>query len=368
MKISPCLIVALGVSAAFTSQPSTLYAQTPVPTGAPPPDAKPLVEAPKALPGPPVIEAPVNTTTISVAAGGQWAAGNSNMLAGTVNGAVDLRREANGFGAFLVGNYGQSATGGNGEVANAENLQGKLRYDRYLSDSVSLFALATGRHDRFQGLDFRLNLDPGIKYLFVRETAYALWGEAGYDFQYDIRRDDARVQLDAAGNPIAGAPLLDKTATDHSTRLFLGYRHSFNKEVTLQTGVEYLQSFLDSTRYRINFDALFAAKVGGGFSLGVGFGVRYDHAPLPGKKDTDTVSNLSLIYAFSDVPEKPTCPCPPPEPPPPAPGPPPPTDDQPSAPAPAPAAQVPLASPTSPAGGIARGPGLGQSSLGTIMP
>ena len=39
--------------------------------------------------------------------------------------------------------------------------------------------------------DFRLNIDPGVKYLFVNTTPTQFWGELGYDFQYDIRRDDA---------------------------------------------------------------------------------------------------------------------------------------------------------------------------------
>ena len=90
---------------------------------------------------------------------------------------------------------------------------------------------------------------------------------------------------------------------DHSGRLFAGFKHAFNKEVTLSTGVEYLQSFIDSTRYRVNYDALFAANIGGGLALVVGFSARYDHAPLPGKQNTDTATTFSLIYSYSDVPE-----------------------------------------------------------------
>ncbi len=327
------------------STTSIALAQAPPapPTGAPPPDAKALVEAPKAPGEAPKIAAPTDSTSASVSAGGQWAAGNSNLLAGTLNGVFDMRRGYNGFGAALLGNYGQSAPPGKDAVATTENLQGRLRYDRYIIDQAGFFGIATGRHDRFEGLDFRLNLDPGFKYIPVLEQNFSIWVEAGYDFQYDIRRDDSRVQLDSSGNPIPGAPLLDKTASDHSTRLYVGYRHAFNKEVTLSTGVEYLQSFIESTRYRINGDALIAAKVGGGLSVGFGFNLRYDHAPLPGKKDTDTATTLSLIYAFSDIPEKPTCPCPPPEPPPPPPPPPgtgnlppPPSDNPPPPPADAP--------------------------------
>jgi hypothetical protein len=323
------------------------------PTGAPPPDAKTLVEAPKGPGDAPKIETPIDATNITLSAGGQWSSGNSNMLAGTINGALDVRRGNNAFGAAILGNYGQSAPPGADAVENTENLQGRLRYDRYVSERASFFLIGTGRHDRFQGLDFRLNVDPGFKYIFFRDPGSSLWGEAGYDFQYDTRRDDARIQLDANGKPIAGAPLLDKTATDHSTRAYAGYRHAFNKEVTLTTGLEYLQSFIDSNRYRLNFDALFAAKVGGGLAVGLGLSVRYDHAPLPGKVMTDTSSVLTLIYSFSDLPTAappPTCPCPPPGPP---------TPETPPTPAPAsasPPPAPPVANPPPPSTEVAPPP------------
>lgn len=299
------------------------------PTGAPPADAKALVEAPTtSADAVPKIEDPKNTTTATVSAGGQWATGNSQLLAGTVNGALDLRRGMNGYGASLLGNYGQGAPGGKESVLTSENIQGRIRYDRYLLDQLAVFLIVTGRYDRFQGLDFRLNIDPGVKYLFVDTKTTQLWGEAGYDFQYDIRRNADRVVRDDAGNPVVDpntgqVELLDKTNADHSTRLFAGFKHAFNKEVTLTTDLEYLQSFIHSKSYRLNYEALLAANVGGGFSFGAGFTARYDHNPLPGKEDLDTTTTLNLIYAFSDVPEPPAdcSKCAQPEPPPPPPPP-----------------------------------------------
>jgi hypothetical protein len=284
---------------------------------APPPEAKPLVEKYKVAEVP-KIESKTDGTTVTLSSGGQGSTGNSRMLAVTANGAFDTRFDNNGIGASVLANYGRSAPPGQGVQTTAENVQGRLRYDRYIIDQASFFLISTGRHDRFQGIDFRFNLDPGFKYLFVAEQANAIWAEAGYDFQYDIRRDDALV------DPMAMRPPLDKTAVDHSSRLFLGGRHAFNEEVTLSGGVEYLQSFIETTRNRINFDALFAAKVGGGLAIGLGFGLRYDHAPLPGKEQLDTATNVTLIYSYSEAREVPAPSVPPPPVPPP---PPPPTPD-----------------------------------------
>src|SRR5690606_17937472 len=88
--------------------------------------------------------------------------------------------------------------------------------------------------DRFQGLDMRLNIDPGLAYYFIDQKAQAFWAELGYDLQYDVRRDEARE------DPDTGA-IADKTQTRHNGRAFVGYDNQLNKAVTFNTGVEYLQ-------------------------------------------------------------------------------------------------------------------------------
>jgi hypothetical protein len=293
------------------------------PTGAPPPDAKPLVEAPKKPIEPPKIEDKTDGTTATLSAGGQAATGNARLLTATVNGAYDTRFDNNGIGFYVVGNYSRTAMPGEEVQTTAQNLQGRLRYDRYFVEQASAFLITTGRHDRGTGIQFRLNVDPGVKYLFMVEQANSLWAEAGYDFQYDIRREDS------LGPP---GMQLDKTATDHSSRLYAGGRHAFNEQVTLSSGVEYLQSFIDSSRARVNFDVLFAAKVGAGLAVGAGFVMRYDNAPLPGKENLDTATNLTIIYSYSDV-KKEEPAAPPPYAPPPAPAPPPPPPADTAAPA-----------------------------------
>lgn len=273
--------------------------------GTPPPDATALVAAPTASDAPKFEKNP-DGTTASLAAGGQGAAGNTRQFAATANGAIDTRWHDNGLGASLLGNYGHGAPPGQPSTTTAENVQGRIRYERYLIDQASLFLLNTGRHDKLQGLAFRYNLDPGFKYLAVSDPSTALWGEIGYDLQYDVRLNSALMAMD--GTSVA------KHATDHSGRLYVGFKYAFNQEVTLSTGVEYLQSFVHSTGYRINYDALFAAKVVGGLAVGVGFSTRFDHAPLPDKKKVDLSTTLSLIYAYSSVqppPPPPPPPCPP---------------------------------------------------------
>jgi putative salt-induced outer membrane protein len=332
------LLVASGTAAAQTAPAPA------APTGAPPPDAKALATGPKGPADAPKVDKPTSdSTNVTVSAGGLLTTGNSRTLALTLNSAFDMRRGDNGFGASLLGNYGESAPGaGQPMKASAENIQGRARYDRFFTDAFAGFLIGTGRYDRFQGLSFRLNIDPGVKYIFWKDDVSAFWGELGYDFQYDIRTDSGRIQKDKP-------ELLDRTRADHSARAFVGYRRAFNSDVTFSTGLEYLQSFvktdLGSADSRLNFNAVLAAKLFEGFSLGVGFNAAYARLPLPGKEQLDTTTTLSLIYGWSDakppVKEEPKCPACPEPPPCPTVTPPPPPAALPPAPAPAATPEAP---------------------------
>jgi len=297
MRARHCLCITVGFGLATIALSGLARAQDPL--GTPPPDTDKVAAGPGAPKDALKIEKAPEGLTASVSAGGLDATGNSRMLAFTGAGLFDARSGNNGYGASLIGNYGRSgAPEGGPMVTTTENLQGRLRYDRYLLDDMSVFMLVTGRHDRFTGIAFRLNLDPGVKYLFVNRPKTALWAELGYDFQYDVRTDEGRQVENDAG---AVTETLDKTATDHSVRTYLGLRHNFNKEVTFSNGLEYLQSFIDGEKRRFNYDVLLAANVWGGLAFGAGFSARYDNVPLPGKAKLDTSTTMSLVYSYTSV-------------------------------------------------------------------
>ncbi len=171
-----------------------------------------------------------------------------------------------------------------------ENLQSKLRYDRFISERVALFLALSGRHDRFQGLDLRLNLDPGVAYYFVDEKEQRFWTELGYDLQYDVRRDENIAAAAADGETV------EKTEVRHSGRLFVGYENKLNDAVNFTTGLEYLQDVQDTTNWRLNYDAGLNSSIGSGFSVATTFSLKYDHNPLPNVEKTDTVTAVSLVY------------------------------------------------------------------------
>ena len=152
--------VRIGIFAFALTHAASAAAQDaapPAPTGAPPADAKALAAGPKGPADAPVIGKPSpDGTTATLSAGGMQTTGNSRTLALTGSGSIDTRFDNNGVGGSILANYGQGAAPGNAIVATAQNIQGRVRYDRYIIDQASLFLITTGRHDRFQGLDFRL--------------------------------------------------------------------------------------------------------------------------------------------------------------------------------------------------------------------
>jgi hypothetical protein len=401
MRHPPTLLPATFVASSLVLASSALAQTAAVPPG----DLSMAVTAPKLTEAPKPYEATVNSTDAAISAGGQFATGNSQSFAASGRGNFVIRRGANAFGATVIGNYAEAkvtpapAPFVPGAITptpaaaswqkSTENLQGKLRYDRYFTSNFSAFFQITGTHDAFQAITFRLNLDPGVKLLVVNKESTKVWGELGYDFQFDDNFTDANgVEQAGAGGPAfdpAGAAyVISKNDTIHSSRVFAGFHHSLNKEVQVNLGLEYLQGFggsgggtpnlpegyqllvpntpallmpadpvsISLNAARINLDAQLAAHLFGGFSIGLGFSTKYNSSPLPGKVHTDETGTVSLIYAYSDAKKKeePKCPCPP-DPstlPPPPPLPPPPAPVL-LAPPPPPAAPLVLPAPAAPA-------------------
>jgi len=234
-----------------------------------------------------------DASEVSVSAGGLVASGNSKQLAFTGSSTVRLRRADHQFSAAAAVNFARAATKeAPGLNTTVSNQQGKIRYDYFLSEKWSLFLQTSARRDRFQGLDLRLNVDPGVAHYFVQDQGLRLWVELGYDYQYDIRTDEAIETARAAGKPVS------RTDSRHSARAFAGYESKVNKAVTFATGLEYLQSVEHTNGYRLNWESAVTSSIGGNFSTATTLSVRYDNDPLPGIQKTDVLTSFNLVYTL----------------------------------------------------------------------
>lgn len=231
--------------------------------------------------------------TVEVSAGGLVASGNARQIALTGSGKAKVRRGRSQFSAAAAGNYAEAAPDRDSELeASVSNLQGKLRYDYFFAEQWAAFLGVTARRDRFQGLDLRLNVDPGLAYYLIDREKHQLWFEGGYDLQYDVRRDQNLEAARAEGQD------LDKTELRHSARLFAGYDNQVNERVSFSTGLEYLQSVQDLDIWRINWDGSLKSNIAGNFSSAVVVDVKYDNQPLPNVEELDVTTSFNLVYTL----------------------------------------------------------------------
>jgi len=237
-------------------------------------------------------EESTDATELEISAGGLYSTGNARLFAVTGLGRFRLRRGRHQFRTEVAGNYGRTALTPDAEPeTTVANVQGLARYDFFFRPRWSAFLMTTARHDQFQGLDLRANVDPGIAFYAIQKPNHRLWFEAGYDFQYDIRRDEARVDADSG-------VLLPKTAVNHAARLFAGYNNNLSEFVTFDTGIEYLQSVIEGGRFRVNWLNSLTMQMADRISLGLTFQLRYENQPLPDVEKLDTVTAILLGVRF----------------------------------------------------------------------
>ena len=226
----------------------------------------------------------------SISLGGLFASGNARTIALTSAGKLRVRRYESQLTFAAAWNFARSAKAGeSAAVTNVENYQGLGRYDLFLTPHISLFLQSTVRRDRFQGLDFRLNVDPGFAYHFIQTTNQRLVGEVGYDLQYDIRRDEDR---------FAVMPPIPKTRTLHDARAFLGYENKLYTEVSFIASLEYLQNFEDAQLYRLIFDTGLESTIRGRLAVAATYTMRYENKPLPGIEKADSLASIALVYTL----------------------------------------------------------------------
>jgi putative salt-induced outer membrane protein len=252
--------------------------------------------------GVPADEDPRQATEASVAAGGLFSSGNAKSIALTTAGKLRVRRDEHQFSMALAANFARAGKTGEAVETSVENYQGLLRYDYFFTDNLSLFLQNQDRRDRFQGLDLRFQIDPGLAYYIINTKKQILRAEVGYDLQHDVRRDDARVQTPEpaapGAPPAAPLPLLDKTQTLHNIRLFSGYENKLYKEVSFISSLEYLQNVSDLGTYRLVFDVGIKSNVSTNLAIATTYTMRYENKPLPGVVNTDSIASINLVYTL----------------------------------------------------------------------
>ncbi len=242
-----------------------------------------------------------DATELQIAAGGLFSTGNAKAISVTASSKGRLRR-GDHQGAFAIA--GNSAAtpekkedGTTGPMKETvRNIQGLARYDYFLTPEFSIFFQASVRHDKFQFLDLRLNLDPGVAYQFVNKKERRVWGELGGDVQVDWRNPPA-IRDQNVEKAAKGEELLETRETRVNARAFFGYEEKASKEVGFNSGVEYLQGLTDPSWFRLNVDLGVKSQFSDKFSFATTFTLRYESEPVA-KEKLDVIGAVNLVYSL----------------------------------------------------------------------
>lgn len=190
--------------------------------------------------------------------------------------------------AFNVGRANVKTTDAAGMAqeewaTTAQNINAKLRYELYLTEMDALFLGEIFRWDHFAGLDSRFQTQLGYQRHFIRVEKHRFWSEAGYDLTLDNYNPDS---------------IDPNTDTVHAARVMLGYNNELNDKVLLLTELEGLFNVEELEDVRVNFTLGVRSTLADSLKAELSFTARFDNVPVPGAKELDTLTQLSLIYAL----------------------------------------------------------------------
>jgi putative salt-induced outer membrane protein YdiY len=235
-----------------------------------------------------------SVTTASADLGAAWTSGNTETL--TVNAAGHGAHvwDKNKLGLEIVVNFGQSKADVNADgvlddaeraapyVKNAEHYAADLRYDRFLSEKNSVYALAGALIDKFAGYDSRVHGQLGYSRYFVKSDTTEFVGEIGAD----VANEDYVEGVDP------------NTATIIAAREMLGVKHKFSEDVSLEEKIEAYENVQDFDDLRLLNAIALTSKVSGKLSLKVSHTLTFDNVPVEGFQKLDQTAMATIVVTL----------------------------------------------------------------------
>ena len=164
-------------------------------------------------------------------------------------------------------------------VQTANSLGAGLRGDYEFTPRFRLYGLVGYEKDRFAGLARRLREEAGASYGAIAAARDTLDIEAGIGLTQE--QGDTTAARDFA-----------------SSRAAVRYRRVFRAATYCEGKSELLVNLADGDDNRVNADLALVAPISRNVAVKLGYTVRYDQQPEPGKRATDTVAAAGLQIAF----------------------------------------------------------------------
>jgi putative salt-induced outer membrane protein len=208
--------------------------------------------------------------------------GEGSLSAGVTTGNTDTKdlgaalKLANQFGDWrakgqLAADYGETD-----DTETRNRFLAAAQLDRDLSERFYVFGRASYEQDEFSSFDNRIFAGVGAGYR-VLTGERAKWAvEAGPGYRWDELTTGAKEE-------------------SVSARAASMFAYKFNDAVAFTNDTEVL--YADVSTQVINTAAL-TAKLTDAFSARFSYDIRHETEALPGRKETDTATRLSLVYGF----------------------------------------------------------------------
>jgi putative salt-induced outer membrane protein YdiY len=168
-------------------------------------------------------------------------------------------------------------------VDNVKRYFGEGRYDRFLSDHDSLYALAGAFHDPFAGYDLRSHEQLGYSRRLYKTTDTEFVAELGFDYAQENYTDEA-----IAGGSV---PYQDVFAA----RILLGITHKFNDNVSVADTFEVYENVVDLNDVRMLNTASLSAGLSNKLSLKLSHALIFDNVPVAGFVSLDQTTMATLV-------------------------------------------------------------------------
>ncbi|MFH1263942.1 MAG: DUF481 domain-containing protein [Pseudomonadota bacterium] len=201
--------------------------------------------------------------------------GNSSNKTLGGNGLTSYKWERNKVEFAANGAYGRAEVKGV-STTNTKNGKTSLRYDRFLTDPLSLFALGHLGSDPPAGFDLRYGSSLGLAHELVKSDPHFFKYELGFDYTHERRVAPPNQDI-------------------YSARTFLQYKYNINKLSVIGQDVETLFDLQEGKNVRINTLTALTFKMTDVLAFQAGYAIRFDNVPVPGFKKTDTTTQFGLV-------------------------------------------------------------------------
>ncbi len=203
--------------------------------------------------------------------------GNSSSQTFGGTGLVSHKEGKHKIGWTGKGAYGRAEDPATGiSTTNTKNWETDLRYDRYITDPISLFALTHIGADEPAGFDLTYGGAGGVADELFRTDPNYFKYELGFDYTRQNQTDFNDQNI-------------------YSARVYFLYKYTFSKVSFFSQDMENLFNLRQKDDVRINTMTALTFKITEVVGFKAGYNIRFDNFPVPGKKKTDTQTTLGIV-------------------------------------------------------------------------